>query len=172
MIIIIDACTLINLVNGEVLSHILHLPKTRFLISGIVVGESKTVALVVKEAIAAGLLGVVNEDLISMSEFTNAKDEWSLGDGETECILAAVRTPCHIACDDSAARKCAKYQLGPARVTGSIGLLQMAVRARVLSPVEAMAAYINMRKHGGFLPELTADHFEELADLDSLGSQP
>lgn len=171
MIIIIDASTLINLVNGEVLLRIFHLPTTRLLISGMVIEESKTIASVVKGATAAGFLNLVDGDLISMSDFTKAKAELNLGDGETECILAAALIPCHFACDDRAARKSAKKKLDPATVTGSIGLLQMAVKAGLLTPVEAIASYAKMIDHGGYLPSLPPDHFHEFASLDSLGSQ-
>jgi predicted nucleic acid-binding protein len=170
VIIIIDASTLINLVNGEVLSRVFHLPGTRFLISGMVVDESRTIASVVKGAIAAGFLDLVDGDLISMSDFTKAKAELNLGDGETECILAAGLIPCHFACDDRAARKCAKNRLDSASVMGSIGLLQMVVKAAVLTPDEAMSSYTKMVDHGGYLPALAPDHFDEFVGLDSLRS--
>jgi predicted nucleic acid-binding protein len=172
VIIIIDASTLINLVNGEILSRVLYLPKTRFLVSGMVVEESKTIASVIKEATAAGFLNLVDADLISMSAFTKAKTELNLGDGETECILAAAIIPCHFACDDRAARKCAKKRLALTAVMGSIGLLQMAVKSAVLTPEEAMSSYKKMVAHGGYLPELAFDHFDEFIGLDSLRSQP
>lgn len=171
MIIIIDASTLINLVNGEVLPHVFHLPGTRFLISGMVVDESKTIAAVVKGAIDAGFLDLVDGDLISMSDFIKAKAELNLGDGETECILAAQAIPCHFACDDKAARNCAKNRLHSDNVIGSIGLLQMTVKSAVLGPDEAMTAYTKMIEHGGYLPSLPSDHFEEFSSLDSLRSQ-
>ena len=172
MIIIIDASTLINLVNGEVLLRVLHLPMTRFLVSGMVVEESKTIASVIKEATVGGFLDLVDADLISMSAFTKAKKELNLGDGETECILAAGIIPCHFACDDRAARKCAKKRLAPTAVMGSIGLLQRAVKSAVLTPEEAMSSYKKMVTHGGYLPELPFDHFDEFLGLDSLRSQP
>lgn len=171
MIIIIDASTLINLVNGEVLSRALQLPKARFLISGMVVDEAKTIASVVKEAVSAGFLNLVDGDMIAMSEFTRAKMQMNLGDGETECILAAALIPCHFACDDRAARNWAKNRLGPSKVTGSIGLLQMAVRAAILPPAEASGAYAKMIAHGGYLPQLRSDYFDEFASLNRLGSQ-
>lgn len=86
-----------------------------------------------------------------------------MGDGETECILAAEAIPCHFACDDRAARKCAKNRLDPTKVMGSIGLLQMTVKAAILRPDEAMAAYTKMIAHGGYLPPLPSDHFESSA---------
>lgn len=172
MIIIIDASTLINLVNGEALSHIFYLPETHFLISGMVVDESKTIASGVNRAIDSGFLSLVDENRISMSDFIKAKAELNLGDGETECILAAEAIPCHFACDDRAARKCAQSRLGFAKVIGSIGLLQMAVKAGVLRPEEAAAAYKNMIGHGGYLPTLSPNHFDEFVVLNRLGSQP
>jgi len=171
VIIIIDASTLINLVNGEVLPCVFHLPGTGFLISGMVLDESKTIAPVVRGAIDAGFLELVDSDIITMSEFTQAKSALNLGDGETECILAAEAIHCHFACDDKAARKCAKSRLTPDKVTGSIGLMQLTVTAALLRPDEAMVAYTKMIAHGGYLPLLPPDHFDEFVCLDRLRSQ-
>lgn len=171
MIIILDASTLINLVNGGVLSHAFRLPGVRFLISEMVVDEARTIAGVVNEAVAAGLLELVDGDMITMSAFTRAKNEMNLGDGETECILAAELVPSDFACDDWTARTFARNRLGHSRVTGSIGLLQQAVKASILLPEDASAAYKLMIACGGYLPRLEDDHFEAFATSNGLGTE-
>jgi len=56
-------------------------------------------------------------------------------------------------------------EIGPTRVTGSLGLLVRAVSARLLAPDVALAAYEQMRVRGGFLPELTAEDLRQAVDL-------
>lgn len=159
MIIILDASTLINLANGGVLSVVLSLPDVRFLVSSIVRGESKSVVSAVDAVIADGVLGLVDDDLISIRSFRAAKVRFGLGAGETECILAAEQMGCVLACDDLAARSAAKKTLGADRVRGSIGLLRMAVEVQMLNREAAYLAYRLMRNRGGYLPELSADDF-------------
>lgn len=171
MIIILDASTLINLVNGGILSRAFRLPGVRFLVSGMVVDEAKTISEVVNEAVATGWLDLLDADMIAMSMFTKAKKEMNLGDGETESILAAELIPCHFACDDRAARKFAKIRLGLSRVTGSIGLLQQAVNASLLLPEDASAAHRMMIAHGGYLPNLDGNYFDAYVASDSLRSK-
>lgn len=171
MIIILDASTLINLVNGEILLCTFRLPGVRFLVSGMVVDEAKTISEVVSEAVETGWLNLVDGEMIAMSTFIKAKKEMNLGDGETESILAAELIPCHFACDDRAARKFAKIRLGFSRVTGSIGLLQQAVNASILLPEEATVAHRMMIAHGGYLPTLDSNYFEAFVGSDSLGSK-
>lgn len=159
MIIILDASTLINLANGEVLTVVLSVPSVRFLLSSAVREESKSIVNAIDIAITSGMLGQVNDDLISLDAFQAAKQQTGLGDGETECILAAGQMGCHLACDDMAARSAAAKALGADRVRGSIGLLQMAVDAGLLGSEAAFQAYELMKARGGFLPELPATQF-------------
>lgn len=159
MIIILDASTLINLANGGVLNVVLSLPGTRFLVSGIVRNESKSIVSAVDTVIADGILGVVDDDLISIRTFRAAQERLGLGAGETECILAAEQMGYVLACDDLAARSAAKKALGAGQVRGSIGLLKMAVEANILNREAAYIAYQLMRDRGGYLPDLSADYF-------------
>ncbi|MGS1063513.1 hypothetical protein [Burkholderia glumae] len=168
MIIILDASTLINLANGEVLTVILSLPGVRFLLSGAVREESKSIVDAIDVAITSGVLGQVNDDLISLDAFRAAKQQMGLGDGETECILAAAQMGCCLACDDLAARSVAAKALGTDLVRGSIGLLRMAVDAGLLDREAAFQAYELMKTRGGFLPELSANAFGRR--LDRLGT--
>jgi predicted nucleic acid-binding protein len=156
---ILDASTLLNLANGEVLSKVLRLPGTSFQVSGVVRDESRTVAQAIDVAVAAGHLALVDDKLISISRFLRAKAEWQLDDGETECILAAAEVGSSVACDDKAARKVILKVLGRDRLTGSIGLLREAVKAGLLTQAGAFAAYRLMRERGGFLPAIDEVEF-------------
>jgi predicted nucleic acid-binding protein len=151
---ILDASTLLNLANGEVLSKILRLPDVSFQVSGVVRDESKTIAQAIDAAVEAGRLALVDDKVISVARFLRAKSEWQLDNGETECILAASAIGGSVACDDKAARKVISKTLGDSRLTGSIGLLREAVRAGLLTQAEAFAAYRLMIERGGFLPAI------------------
>lgn len=159
MIRILDASTLLNLANGEVLSKVLHLPGISFQVSGVVRDESRTVAQAIDAAVAVGRLALVDDKLISVSRFLRAKAEWELDNGETECILAAAEIGSSVACDDKAARKVIMKVLGEDRLTGSIGLLREAVKAGLLTQAEAFVAYCLMRERGGFLPAIDEADF-------------
>ncbi|WP_186153498.1 hypothetical protein [Burkholderia gladioli] len=138
---------------------VLCLPETRFLVSSVVRSESKSVVSAVDTVIADGILGVVDDDLISIRSFRAAQEKLGLGAGETECILAAEQMGCVLACDDLAARSAAKKALGAGQVRGSIGLLKMAVDANILSREAAYVAYQLMRDCGGYLPDFSAEYF-------------
>lgn len=159
MILVIDASTLINLANGEVLTEILQLSEFSFQVSRVVRGESKTIAQAIDAAVKAGHIGLVDDGLISVSQFKQAKASMLLDDGETECILAAEVIGCAVACDDGAARKVISARLGTDRLSGSIGLLRCAVDAGAIDRLHAFSAYRLMRKRGGFLPVLNEGDF-------------
>lgn len=154
MIVILDACTLINLVNGDALSTVAALPGREFQVSRVVREESKTVATAMQAAVDAGALKWVDDSTISAKQFADAKAEWNLDDGETECILAAEALGCLVASDDFAARSIITERLGASRLTGSIGLLRQAITANALTPKQALESYQLMRERGGFLPEM------------------
>lgn len=159
MIVVLDASTLINLANGETLGAILSLPGRRFLVSGAVRDESRSIATAIKEAVASGKLELVDDALITLRAFTEAKRALQLGDGETECILAAEQIGCSIACDDRAARDASIARLGQARLTGSIGLLRLARQEGLLTRAAAFASYELMRQRGGYLPNVAEQDF-------------
>jgi predicted nucleic acid-binding protein len=157
--VILDASTLINLVNGGVLSQVLSLPGQAFQVSSVVRGESRSIARAIDSAVASQAISLVNDSLITASEYAIAKIEMNLGDGETECILAAQKTGAVVATDDRAARIKAGERLGAQNVSGSIGLLKMAVAAGSLSSQEAYDAYQLMKQRGGFLPDVQLNDF-------------
>ena len=160
MIVVLDASTLINLVNGEVLGKVLRIPGAQYLVSAVVRGESKSISEAIDIAVETELLGLVNDELITIAQFRQAKRELRLDDGETECILAALALDCSIGCDDGAARACAERALGAQRLTGSIGLLRKAVVAGLLTADEAFASFSLMKVRGGYLPDLGLADFQ------------
>jgi len=160
VIVILDASTLINLVNGEVLAEVLSIPGMEFQMSAAVRAESKSIAQAIDAAIAGGRVSLVDDSLISAGAFRDAKRQMQLGDGETECILAAALIGCAMGCDDRAARKHARQRLGADKLTGSIGLLRMSIEAGLLSSEAAFAGYGLMINRGGYLPHLTSSDFK------------
>lgn len=159
MIVVLDASTLINLVNGEALVAVASLPGRHFQVSAVVRGESKTVAQALDAAVDAGALGWVDDTKITASQFAAAKADWQLDDGETECILAAEALGCAVASDDLAARKVVTARMGTDRLLGSIGLLRLAILAGTMSPDQAFSSYRLMLARGGFLPEFPRGAF-------------
>ena len=159
MIVVVDACTLINLANGEVLSKVLQLPGFFFHVSSVVRHESKSIAEAIDIAVANGRITLLDDTLISVSDFIRAKKELKLDDGETECILAAQALGCVVASDDGAARKLICEILGKERLSGSISLLRHAIADGAIDRKQAFFAYSLMRERGGFLPSLTENDF-------------
>ena len=159
MIIVLDASTLINLANGEVLDTILRLPGLEYHVSTVVRRESRTVAAAIDTAVAEGRLILVDDSIIPIGAFIAAKDQFDLDDGETECVIAAQVMGAVVACDDAAGRQVVRDILGVSRLKGTIGLLRMAVDEGLLDAEAASTAYSLMRSRGGYLPPLASDYF-------------
>lgn len=160
MIVVLDASTLINLDNGEVLAEILSLPGRTFQISPEVLRESRTVAEAIKEAVERGEIDLVDDTVIDADKYENALSVWELGPGETECILAAKILGCSVACDDGAARKVIEQEIGIHRMTGTVGLLREVVAVGLITEENAFKAYQQMKRLGGFLPNLSLIDFK------------
>ena len=73
MIVVLDASTLINLANGDALAIVLAIPGAKFLVSGAVRAESRSIANAIDDAVSAGSLGLVDDSLISARAFREAK---------------------------------------------------------------------------------------------------
>lgn len=161
MIVVLDASTLINLDNGEAFAQVLSIPGRSFQVSAEVLRESRTVAVAIKTAVQQGQIALVDDNAIDAAEYENAIAEWQLGPGETECILAAKSLGCSVACDDGAARKVIRREIGVERLTGTVGLLRDAIAAGLMTAEAAFESYQQMKRRGGYLPDL------KLADLQS-----
>jgi len=158
--VVLDASTLINLANGEVFAKIVSLPGRSFQVSPVVLRESRTVGKAIRAAVKRGDIEWVDDDAIDAQEFEDALEEWGLGPGETECILAAKALGCAVACDDGAARQVILLELGQPRMTGTVGLLREAVAAGLLTAQQAFDAYQEMKRLGGYLPRLALSDFQ------------
>lgn len=152
-----DACALFNLHNGGVLEIALSLADCPFLLGKAVYGEARSIAEELDRLIALEKLTWVDDAAIPASEFLRLKEELDLGDGETECLAAALHLDCKLVFDDMAARRAGFELIGEARVTGSIGVLRACVSAGSLARDGAYEAYGLMKALGGFLPDMSID---------------
>jgi predicted nucleic acid-binding protein len=159
VIVVLDASTLINLANGEVLDAVLQLQGFDYHVSSVVRRESKTVAEAIDQAVAEGRLTLVDDAMVPLAEFVEAQERFNLDDGETECLIAAQTLGGIVACDDAAGRNAVRETLGVARRKGSIGLLKLAIEQELLTAQQAADAYKLMRERGGYLPDLLPDYF-------------
>jgi len=160
VIVVLDASTLINLDNGDALAQVLSIPDRSFHVSTEVLRESRTVAAAIKAAVEARKIALVDDNAIDANDYADAIAAWQLGPGETECILAARSLGCSVACDDGAARKVIRREIGAGRLTGTVGLLRDAIAAGLMTAEAAFESYQEMKCRGGFLPDLTLTDFQ------------
>jgi len=151
MQIYLDTCTLLNLINGEVLQHVLAFQDATFFVSREVERESESERELIRFLVNEGLLEFADDALISFDLLNDKRVEWGLGIGECETILVAAQSNGIVACDDSKARNRIEIELGNNRLTGSLGFLQKLVYDSVLSQEDAYNAYLRMRANDGFL---------------------
>lgn len=163
MNVIMDACSVINLHNGGVLALACSLDIGEFRIGPIAGGEcsadcAKTLAALHDD----GLIHYLADSPLDGDDFLAFVDDHRLGDGEAECImLAALDEDSVVCCDDMRGRKKVVALLGEERLTGSIGLLTRLVANGHMDSDAAYTAYLTMREHGGFLPDLQPGYFED-----------
>lgn len=156
---VLDASSVINLVNGGVFSTCLALSTRRFHIGPLVKAECANCAQALGQAVAAKTLVELGGDVLPASVYLRFAERHGLGDGETECIAFASIRSLDICCDDRRARAAIKEEIGAGRMTGSLGLLREAIGARLLDQAAAFGAYERMKQSGGFLPELQKEFF-------------
>jgi predicted nucleic acid-binding protein len=157
---ILDACSLINLINGGLLQKIVALASTQFHVGEILLEQEildNVQKLKVNTLIANKDLSLLPSNIL-LSQFIALKNKYGLGDGETECIALCKNLNFAISTDDLKARKCAKTELGSQFVFGSLYLMRELVRAGTISCQEALTAYKEMITHGGFLPNVDATY--------------
>jgi predicted nucleic acid-binding protein len=154
--VIFDACSLINLTNGQVLSHVLQLGD-QYVVGPIVSGEVGLEEI--ERALGDGQVFPLDDSQLNAEDFLALVEEHRLGDGESECILAARQFGYTVCTDDGKARELTTKLLGASRLTGSLGLLRRAVSKGILKIGEAYNAYQRMISAGAFLPRLPSDFF-------------
>lgn len=163
MDIVIDACSLINLINGQVLHKILLIPANTFYVGDNLL-EQEILNDGQKLLIEAFLIDnkiQLLQSTVTLSEFKILKSRYGLGDGETECMAICKNYNFCIATDDGKARKCSVKELRKGNVIGSLYLLREAVRNDLLTCEEAKEAFTLMKKSGGFLPKIDDNYLCE-----------
>ncbi|WP_257555734.1 hypothetical protein [Sphingobium sp. CFD-2] len=162
MMVLMDACSIINLSNAHSLERVVLLPDYRLAVSPTVVGECNTgAATEIVDLHAAGLLDFVDIDAVPTDRYFDLLSELALGEGETECIAIAEMRDCLLCCDDRKARRCASDIIGEERLMGSLRLLRFSVHQHLMSGDEAMEFYHTMIDCGGFLPNVNLEYFTD-----------
>jgi predicted nucleic acid-binding protein len=156
---IIDASSLINVINGGVLLIVLRLPARQFYVGQMVLAECGRQETDIQQALTGGLQ-LLDEESLSGKLFLELLAEHGLGLGETECLAFALSGSESICCDDRRARGVCAAKLGSARVLGTARLLRECVEAGLITADAAVASYESMRAKGGFLPELSRGFFD------------
>jgi len=162
MEIVLDACTIINLINGKILDKIISIPRLLIFVGDNLLEQEIYLNLpqrvIIESLIQSKKITLLESD-VTLNEFTKLKKVYDLGDGETECIALCKKHGYAIATDDKRARMSAKIELGEAKIVGSLFFLREAVRNEVIECEDALASFKLMKKHGGFLPNLDKDYF-------------
>ena len=160
MNIILDACAIINLANSGLLVRLGELKNCHFWVGPIVLGEcSSETAATAFEMIASEQLSKLTESEISAERYFELLDDFELGPGETECLVAAEQFGFSVCTDDSLARRASEEMFGAVRRMGSARLLKWFVEADLLRCIEASYSFQRMKDEGGYLPDLPEDFF-------------
>jgi hypothetical protein len=157
---IIDACSLINLNNADVLAVTCRLARCRFWVCPGVIIECRAEMVARLFALnAEGVIGFIDDGQMPATRILELLDQYGLGPGETESIAACEVFGYGLCSDDGPARKLAGRLLGPPRVTGSLRLLRWCVEEQLVMCEAAFSLYGIMRACGGFLPSMRQDFF-------------
>lgn len=159
MDIVLDASALINLIRGDVLRPVLLIPDLIFHLGEIAKGEVVTDAEIIDSAIAAGSISLLDDSTMSASEYLELLERHRLGRGETECLQYARARGFVVCADDRRARAVISSDIGQDKITGTIALMKRCVRTGLISSDAAFAAYMKMKRAGGFLPDVEAGYF-------------
>lgn len=160
MRIILDASSYINLIQGQIFSQVSSLAGYSYYMGPLVEKECSDDTNVLDTLFTKGLITRVDDSDIPASHFLQILQQYSLGEGETECLtLCGVDTNYVMACDDKKARDTAKLLYSSTRLTGSIGLVKACVKQGLISSKDAFATYELMKREGGFLPEIPKNFF-------------
>lgn len=152
--IVLDACSLINLINGGNFDAVLGLSNKILTIGEVVYNEVAKIPSqkrIIDSKIASGELQVLNED-IPLEVWESFQGRHELGDGETECLCFARLLGHKVCCDDKLARKALVGEFGSQNLIGSLRLLKWSVEQKIIPCNEARFSYLEMKLKGGFLP--------------------
>ena len=158
---ILDACSVINLINCNQLENCSNIPNLTFYIGYSAYDEVckiESQKAVLDDLIGQGTI-ILFENDIEIDTLSELYKKYTLGDGETEAIAIAMHNYMMVCCDDRKARNAAAKELGRNEVVGSLTLLKNAVNASIIKCTNAFDSYVDMKDKGGFLPNSIDNHF-------------
>jgi predicted nucleic acid-binding protein len=155
--VIIDTATLINLNNSKAIDFLCQLKSFCFYIGNIVLSECHNELC---DKISNMECLIKNFGEIPLEYYISILEEFNLGSGESECLCYGKLYNFSICTDDKKARRVGTRLLGESRVIGSIGLLKELNKQSIISREESYFYYLKMKSHGGFLPEIERNFFE------------
>ena len=159
--ILFDACSVINLVNGNQFNSVLSLAGYDFFIGPAVYNEVAEVEYqkkIIDDFIASGKIQLWEEE-IGINLLSRLYSKYGLGDGETESITICIGSNLLFCCDDNKARNAGKVEFGETRVMGSLRLLKLAVSENIIKCNDAEFSYLEMKFKGGWLPKIDHAYF-------------
>ena len=160
MQLVVDASSVINLINGGALHLLRKLRRRRFWVTRSVINEVwPTDGKQVLTEVALDGLSVIDDVDINVGRFLELLESYLLGAGETESIVACEVLGHTLCCDDRKARDLGRTILGENRVTGSIGILKWYVSELALDPTNVYQMYQVMIAKGGFLPNIRGPQY-------------
>ena len=154
MNIVLDACSIINLVNGNCIDKVLQLDYAFYIGDMLLEQEILSVEqkIILEMLIQNRHLQILSSN-VSISNFIEFTKKHDLGLGESECLLLCKNLGYTICTDDKKARICSGNELGKEKVVGSLYLLKASVKATLINCGDAIDYYKLMRFKGGFLPK-------------------
>ncbi|MEO1311825.1 MAG: hypothetical protein AAFV51_12815 [Pseudomonadota bacterium] len=156
----IDACSLINLHNGDCLRRLISLTNWDLMVGPTVLEEcGPPTGDVVGDLLSSGSFKSLDANSVNADRFLQIAVERKIGMGESECIAFAEQHNLNFCTDDGRARRVASTLLGSQRVMGSARILKAMVETQNLHCSEAAVAFEAMKDAGGFLPNLDIDFF-------------
>lgn len=158
--ILLDASSILNLVNGGTLDLVCELPH-KFYVGPIVYGEctERQPCPELDEMISKGKIKLLAGGIIPVSVFASLHTKYGLGDGETECLAYGKVLNYKVCTDDRKARESVIAELSKLSLTGSLGLLKEAAEANLITCSDANKSLRTMKASGGFLPSIDATFF-------------
>ncbi len=154
-IVILDACSVINMVNAGIIKKLKLINGYSFYIGRLVLEECLDIEKreVIERCLSDGVVNFMNEDL-SISEFSSVSNKYNLGKGESECIAYLAKKGTIVCTDDNKARKCIERDFGKDYYFGSLYVLRELVRQKLITCDESIKGHAIMVISGAFLPKI------------------
>lgn len=160
MNILLDACSIINLHNGDCLHRVADLPEHLFWVGPMVISEcSGDCAVEIMSLIGRNKIHQIDESNIDGERYLKLLEETGLGSGEVECLIVAEDMGYAICTDDGRARAISSGRIGQENCLGSARVLRWMVECGIMTCTDARTAFETMKVEGGYLPDLETNFF-------------